>query len=109
MFGDYPETMKTIVGSRLPAFTEDESEQVKGALDFVGVINYMALYVKDNSSCLKENLRDFSIDMAVALTGKLNVYIRYRRKIKLKIWLTGFSNLRCSGWKQIGPEWGLYI
>ncbi|KAH0905450.1 hypothetical protein HID58_037277, partial [Brassica napus] len=68
VFGDYPETMKTRVGSRLPAFTEDESDQVKGAIDFVGVINYMAVYVKDNSSSLKQNLRDFNIDMAVELT-----------------------------------------
>ncbi|CAH8305340.1 unnamed protein product [Eruca vesicaria subsp. sativa] len=68
VFGDYPETMKTNVGSRLPAFTEDESEQVKGAIDFVGVINYMALYVKDNSSSVKQNLHDFNIDMAVELT-----------------------------------------
>ena len=72
VFGDYPETMKTNVGSRLPAFTEDESEQVKGAIDFVGVINYMALYVKDNSSSLKQSLHDFSIDMAVELTCKLD-------------------------------------
>ena len=72
MFGDYPETMKTNVGSRLPAFTEDESEQVKGAIDFVGVINYMALYVKDNSSSLKQSLHDFNIDMAVELTCKLD-------------------------------------
>ena len=71
MFGDYPETMKTRVGSRLLAFTEDESEQVKGAIDFVGVINYMALYVKDNSSSLKQSLHDFNIDMAVELTCKL--------------------------------------
>ncbi|KAG5374673.1 hypothetical protein IGI04_039269 [Brassica rapa subsp. trilocularis] len=68
VFGDYPETMKTRVGSRLLAFTEDESEQVKGAIDFVGVINYMALYVKDNSSSLKQSLHDFNIDMAVELT-----------------------------------------
>ncbi|KAL0800644.1 hypothetical protein Bca101_055819 [Brassica carinata] len=68
VFGDYPETMKARVGSRLPAFTEDESEQVKGAIDFVGVINYMALYVKDNSSSLIQSLHDFSIDMAAELT-----------------------------------------
>jgi beta-glucosidase len=68
VFGDYPETMKTNVGSRLPAFTEEESEQVKGAFDFVGVINYMALYVKDNSSSLKPNLQDFNTDIAVEMT-----------------------------------------
>ncbi|CAE5956375.1 unnamed protein product [Arabidopsis arenosa] len=68
VFGDYPETMKTNVGSRLPAFTEEESEQVKGAFDFFGVINYMALYVKDNSSSLKPNVQDFTTDMAVEMT-----------------------------------------
>ncbi|CAA7056160.1 unnamed protein product [Microthlaspi erraticum] len=68
VYGDYPETMKSFVGSRLPAFTEEESEQVKGAIDFIGVINYMALYVKDNSSSPKPNLQDFNTDMAVELT-----------------------------------------
>ncbi|KAG7595615.1 Glycoside hydrolase superfamily [Arabidopsis suecica] len=68
VFGDYPETMKTNVGSRLPAFTEEESEQVKGAFDFFGVINYMALYVKDNSSSLKPHFQDFTTDMAVEMT-----------------------------------------
>ncbi|VVA89762.1 unnamed protein product [Arabis nemorensis] len=67
VFGDYPETMKTIVGSRLPAFTADESEQVKGAFDFFGVINYMAIYVKDNSSSQTQNLHDFTTDMAVIM------------------------------------------
>lgn len=70
VFGDYPETMKTLVGSRLPAFTMDESEQVKGAFDFFGVINYMAVYVKDNSSSQTQNLHDFITDMAVIMTRK---------------------------------------
>ncbi|CAH2039080.1 unnamed protein product [Thlaspi arvense] len=69
VYGDYPERMKTMVGSRLPDFTEDESDQVKGAMDFVGVINYMAFYVKDSSSSLKQTLvHDFNTDMAVELT-----------------------------------------
>ncbi|WZZ31643.1 hypothetical protein YC2023_015044 [Brassica napus] len=42
-----------------------EPEQVKGAIDFVGVINYMEHYVKDKSSSLNQNLHDFNIDMAV--------------------------------------------
>lgn len=44
-----------------------ESEQLKGAIDFVGVINYMEPYVKDKSS-LRQNLHDFNIDIAVELT-----------------------------------------
>ncbi|EFH65682.1 predicted protein [Arabidopsis lyrata subsp. lyrata] len=71
VFGDYPETMKTNVGSRLPAFTEEESEQVKGAFDFFGVINYMTLYIKDDSSSLKPNVQDFTTDMAVEMTCQM--------------------------------------
>ncbi|XP_010474866.1 PREDICTED: beta-glucosidase 11 isoform X2 [Camelina sativa] len=68
VFGDYPETMKTNVGSRLPAFTKEESEQIKGAFDFVGVIHYMTIYVKDNSSSLKPNPQNFITDLAAELT-----------------------------------------
>ncbi|KAH0896497.1 LOW QUALITY PROTEIN: hypothetical protein HID58_046065 [Brassica napus] len=48
-----------------------EPEQVKGAIDFVGVINYMEHYVKDKSSSLNQNLHDFNIDMAVEFPLKL--------------------------------------
>ncbi|RID60137.1 hypothetical protein BRARA_F03316 [Brassica rapa] len=44
-YGDYPDEMKRIVGSRLPVFTEEESALVKGSSDFVGVIHYLAASV----------------------------------------------------------------
>jgi beta-glucosidase len=37
IFGDYPDTMKRTIGSRLPVFSEEESEQVKGSSDFIGI------------------------------------------------------------------------
>lgn len=43
-FGDYPETMKSLVGCRLPKFTEDKSKLLKGSIDFVGVNYYTARY-----------------------------------------------------------------
>ncbi|KAL1224388.1 Beta-glucosidase 10 [Cardamine amara subsp. amara] len=45
VFGDYPDEMKRLVGSRLPVFSKEESEQVKGSSDFVGVIHYMTVYI----------------------------------------------------------------
>ncbi|KAG7565080.1 Glycoside hydrolase superfamily [Arabidopsis suecica] len=45
VFGDYPDIMKRTLGSRLPVFSEEESEQVKGSTDFVGVIHYNTFYV----------------------------------------------------------------
>ncbi|CAN1859362.1 Beta-glucosidase 11 [Linum perenne] len=65
--GDYPEIMKRNVGSRLPTFTSEESELVKGAFDFMGLIHYMELQVKDNSMSLNMEVRDFNADMGARL------------------------------------------
>ena len=62
--------MKEIVGSRLPAFTNHESKQVKGSVDFIGVIHYYGLYAKDNSNSLKMEYRDYNMDAAVELIRK---------------------------------------
>ncbi|KDP28151.1 hypothetical protein JCGZ_13922 [Jatropha curcas] len=65
VFGDYPEMMKKIVGTRLPALTKQESELVKGAFDFIGLIHYTTIYVQENSESLKLETRDFTADAAV--------------------------------------------
>ncbi|GAB2269945.1 Beta-glucosidase 11 [Dionaea muscipula] len=70
-FGDYPEIMKTIVGKRLPTFTEDESKLVRGSFDFIGVNHYYTIYIKDSSSTLEWQLRDFLLDMAVEIRSML--------------------------------------
>ncbi|PKI44438.1 hypothetical protein CRG98_035170, partial [Punica granatum] len=49
-FGDYPSSMKTRVGSRLPKFSQSESALVKGSLDFVGINHYTTYYAKANIS-----------------------------------------------------------
>ncbi|KDO67894.1 hypothetical protein CISIN_1g0132982mg, partial [Citrus sinensis] len=64
VYGDYPKTMKQNAGSRLPAFTDRESQQIKGSADFIGVINYCMIYIKDNPSSLKQEHRDWSADTA---------------------------------------------
>ncbi|KAG7541220.1 Glycoside hydrolase superfamily [Arabidopsis thaliana x Arabidopsis arenosa] len=50
VFGDYPDEMKKTVGSRLPVFSKEESEQVKGSSDFIGIIHYLTLYVTNQPS-----------------------------------------------------------
>lgn len=67
IFGDYPEIMKKNVGSRFPAFTSLESETIKGSFDFIGVNYYYPVHVKDNSSSLKLEIRDFFADAGVKL------------------------------------------
>nr|XP_025633765.1 beta-glucosidase 11-like isoform X2 [Arachis hypogaea] len=63
-FGDYPETMKKNVGSRLPIFTQSESNLVKGSIDFLGINFYFSFYVKDNPRSLYIKERDYAADVA---------------------------------------------
>ncbi|XP_042517815.1 beta-glucosidase 11-like isoform X3 [Macadamia integrifolia] len=65
VFGDYPETMKKNVGSRLPFFTPYQSKLVKGSCDFFGLNHYSTMHIKDNPVSLKMTQRDFHEDMAV--------------------------------------------
>lgn len=73
MFADYPEVMKKNVGSRLPPFTEVQSELIKGSLDFIGINHYYSLYVNDRS--LETGVRDCIADMSVSLSGKYVFWI----------------------------------
>ncbi|WZZ20461.1 hypothetical protein YC2023_121848 [Brassica napus] len=54
--------------SKFPTVTEHESEQVKGAIDFIGLIITRHFTVKDKSSSLKQDLHVFNIDKACAYT-----------------------------------------
>ncbi|CAL5210844.1 unnamed protein product [Lathyrus oleraceus] len=64
-FGEYPAVMKKNVGSRLPIFTNRESNLVKGSIDFLGVNFYYAFHVKNNPGSLQIKNRDYLADMAV--------------------------------------------
>ncbi|KAH0894479.1 hypothetical protein HID58_056908 [Brassica napus] len=69
IFGDYPDEMKRTVGSRLPVFSLEESEQVKGSSDFIGIIHYLAASVR--SINFKPSLSghpDFYSDMGASMT-----------------------------------------
>mmetsp|Transcript_37023 Transcript_37023/g.37682 ORF Transcript_37023/g.37682 Transcript_37023/m.37682 type:complete len:535 (+) Transcript_37023:72-1676(+) len=44
VFGSYPECMRERVGERLPEFTKEQSEQIKGSWDFFGVNHYATWY-----------------------------------------------------------------
>ncbi|KAF3495639.1 hypothetical protein DY000_02056918 [Brassica cretica] len=65
VFGDYPDKMKRILGSRLPIFSEEESGLVKGSSDFLGIIHYMTVYVKNSSPTpsLLPSRQNFFTDM----------------------------------------------
>lgn len=44
--GDYPDSMRRRCGDRLPAFSEDEKQLIKGSSDFFGLNHYSTSYAK---------------------------------------------------------------
>ena len=67
VFGDYPYVMRRTVGSRLPDFSEEESELVKGSSDFVGITHYTAAIVT-NIKPYFSGYSDFYSDTGITLT-----------------------------------------
>uniref|UniRef100_A0A0D9WFP9 4-hydroxy-7-methoxy-3-oxo-3,4-dihydro-2H-1,4-benzoxazin-2-yl glucosidebeta-D-glucosidase n=1 Tax=Leersia perrieri TaxID=77586 RepID=A0A0D9WFP9_9ORYZ len=63
VFGDYPDAMKKAAGSRLPLFSNHESELVTSAFDFIGLNHYTSNYVSDNSNAVKISLQDVTSDI----------------------------------------------
>ncbi|GAB2300181.1 hypothetical protein Dimus_038607 [Dionaea muscipula] len=47
--GDYPKSMRAIVGDRLPKFTKEESEMLRQSFDFFG-LNYYTTYYAESST-----------------------------------------------------------
>merc|ERR1712080_31149 len=45
-FGDYPQIMKDYVGDRLPKFTDQQKEDLKGSHDFFGLNHYTTAWTK---------------------------------------------------------------
>ncbi|PIA43642.1 hypothetical protein AQUCO_01800001v1 [Aquilegia coerulea] len=45
--GNYPAIKRKIIGSRLPTFTENDLNHLKGSFDFIGLNHYCAFYIKD--------------------------------------------------------------
>eukprot|EP01018_Ginkgo_biloba_P017521 Gb_07480 [translate_table: standard] len=68
VFGDYPTSMKEIAGLRLPSFTREQSEKLKGSFDFIGLNHYSTSYVSHVSNHWDPDKRDYSRDMSATLS-----------------------------------------
>lgn len=67
--GDYPLSMKALVGHRLPRFTREESKLIKGAFDFIG-LNYYTAYYADNLPPSNGLNNSYNTDSRANLTGE---------------------------------------
>ncbi|KVI05497.1 Glycoside hydrolase, catalytic domain-containing protein [Cynara cardunculus var. scolymus] len=72
MFGDYPSSMRTRVGNRLPKFSKVQSALIKGSIDFVGVNHYTTWYAWHNSTNLIGALLNDSLSDSGSLTLRMS-------------------------------------
>ncbi|CAH9111827.1 unnamed protein product [Cuscuta epithymum] len=47
-YGQYPLSMRTLVGARLPEFTWEQKQIVKNSYDFIGINSYTSTYASSN-------------------------------------------------------------
>ena len=69
IFGDYPTSMRSRVGGRLPTFSPSQAALVKGSQDFVGINHYTTFYAYHNRS----NIIGATLNDTIADSGALTV------------------------------------
>ncbi|KAK8981613.1 hypothetical protein V6N11_028023 [Hibiscus sabdariffa] len=71
IYGEYPKSMQALVGSRLPKFTEAESQMLKGSIDFLGANYYTSNYA-ENAPASNSNTSNLFSDARTNLTTEKN-------------------------------------
>ena len=65
-FGDYPSEMRAVLGDRLPTFTSEQSERLRGSADFWGANHYTSKYTRSMPTAgLARATPGWDADMAV--------------------------------------------
>ncbi|ESW05682.1 hypothetical protein PHAVU_011G200700, partial [Phaseolus vulgaris] len=67
--GEYPKSLQSLVGSRLPKFSADEIKLVRGSFDFIGLNYYTSYYATDTPE-LSEARPSYLTDSLLILTSK---------------------------------------
>ncbi|KAK1551795.1 hypothetical protein Q3G72_004941 [Acer saccharum] len=97
--GDYPNTMRTLVGNRLPKFTAAQSNMLKGSIDFLGVNYYTTNYAAHTLHAVKVNM-SYSTDpqvtpssLADANNESLSIEEARKDGLRIKYYHLHLSNL----------------
>ncbi|KAK4582311.1 hypothetical protein RGQ29_025475 [Quercus rubra] len=68
--GDYPHSMRSLVGDRLPKFTKEQSKLLKGSLDFLGLNYYTTNYAANAPKAEKPSyLTDWQANLSSERNG----------------------------------------
>ncbi|XLT41260.1 hypothetical protein HN873_072552 [Arachis hypogaea] len=98
--GDYPESMKSIVGSRLPKFSKEQSKQLIHSYDFIG-LNYYTTNYASNAPKLLSAKPNYATDSHVNFASKDTfLYL----SINLNIYMLDFANGAASTWLYVYPK-----
>ncbi|WCJ18990.1 beta glucosidase 17 [Euphorbia peplus] len=68
--GEYPEVMRYLVGKRLPKFTEEEAQLIKGSFDFIGINYYSSSYADDLTTSYTNLNQSYTTDSRVNVTSE---------------------------------------
>ncbi|XP_008229698.1 PREDICTED: beta-glucosidase 12-like [Prunus mume] len=70
--GEYPQSMRSLVGNRLPKFTKEQSKLLIGSFDFLGLNYYAGYYASDapqNNSVYASYTTDAGINLSSERNG----------------------------------------
>ena len=67
--GDYPHTMRSLVGDRLPKFSKEQSKMLNGSFDFIGLNYYTANYAAHAPLLSSGRNASYTTDSQVKLTS----------------------------------------
>jgi beta-glucosidase len=67
--GDYPRSMRSLAGNRLPMFSKEQSNIVNGSFDFIGLNYYTTTYAANAPQHNAVNA-SYTTDMRVNLLSK---------------------------------------
>ncbi|XP_047309432.1 beta-glucosidase 24-like [Impatiens glandulifera] len=70
--GTYPESMRVLVGKRLPKFRKKQSEMLKGSFDFLGLNYYTSRYARYNQSYINGYPKHIITDSRVRILNERN-------------------------------------
>ncbi|CAM8919480.1 unnamed protein product [Rhodiola kirilowii] len=68
VFGDYPYTMRKLVKDRLPQFTKEQQDLIRGSFDFIGINYYTSRYAQAAVSDNNNSTKSFSTDSLTNIT-----------------------------------------
>ncbi|KAH7424085.1 hypothetical protein KP509_12G089100 [Ceratopteris richardii] len=69
LYGDYPNSMKSILGERLPSFTKEESARLRDSVDFIGLNAVTTEYATTDDDVMNITITGYFEDWGVKLTN----------------------------------------